>query len=140
MTETDNRAHAQFFHNAIKGENIVLKSSGIQMRSYNYVADCVSALLSVLVQGNSGESYNLANPESRLTIAELAQKIAIAGNSRVVFEIPDSVDIENQSPISKQVLSSSKVERLGWKPAFSVEEGISHTLRILREMSSSCMC
>ena len=63
MTETDNRAHAQFFHNAIKGENIVLKSSGIQMRSYNYVADCVSALLSVLVQGNSGESYNLANPE-----------------------------------------------------------------------------
>ena len=96
--------------------------------------------MSVLVQGNSGESYNLANPESRLTIAELAQKIAIAGNSRVVFEIPDSVDIENQSPISKQVLSSSKVERLGWKPAFSVEEGISHTLRILREMSSSCMC
>ena len=139
MTETDNRAHAQFFHNAIKGENIVLKSSGIQMRSYNYVADCVSALLSVLVQGNSGESYNLANPESRLTIAELAQKIAIAGNSRVVFEIPDSVDIENQSPISKQVLSSSKVERLGWKPAFSVEEGISLTLRILSAMSSSCM-
>lgn len=132
MTETDNRAHAQFFRNALDGENIILKSAGTQMRSYNYVADCAAALLSVLIQGISGEAYNLANPHSKLTIAELAKKIAVAGHSRVVFEIPDAVDLANQSPIPKQVLNSAKIEKLGWKPTFDVEEGICHTLNILR--------
>ena len=41
----------------------------LKMRSYNYVGDCAAALLSVLVQGNNGETYNLADPESVLTIA-----------------------------------------------------------------------
>lgn len=132
VTETDNRAHAQFFRNALDGENIILKSAGTQMRSYNYVADCAAALLSVLIQGISGEAYNLANPHSKLTIAELAKKIAVAGHSRVVFEIPDAVDLANQSPIPKQVLNSAKIEKLGWKPTFDVEEGICHTLNILR--------
>lgn len=132
ITETDNRAHAQFFHNALNGEDIVLKSAGTQMRSYNYVADCASALLSVLMRGNPGEAYNLANPQSTLTIAELAEKIAAAGNRKVVFEIPNALDIANQSPIPKQILNSGRIEKIGWRPAFSVEEGISHTLFILK--------
>ena len=130
MTTTDNRAHVQFFHNALDGEDILLKSAGRQMRSYNYVADCVAGLLTVLINGEPGEAYNLANPESRLTIAQLAAKIAKAESKKVVFEDPTSVEIANQSPIAKQVLDTQKLEKLGWKPAFSIEEGISHTLSI----------
>lgn len=132
MTSTDNRAHVQFFHNALNGEDIVLKSSGSQMRSYNYVADCVSALLTVLIRGVSGEAYNLANPRARLTIAQFADRIARTESKKIVFEDPSSVDIANRSPIAKQVLDSSKVEKLGWSPAFSVEDGITHTLNILK--------
>lgn len=47
------------------------------MRSYNYVADCSSALLSVLLSGNPGEAYNLANSNSVLTIADLAKKLRV---------------------------------------------------------------
>lgn len=50
-----------------------------QLRSYNYVTDCVSALICVLLHGNSGEAYNLANPQSKLTIAEFAKKIEKLG-------------------------------------------------------------
>lgn len=132
ITETDNRAHAQFFRNALNGESILLKSAGTQLRSYNYVADCVAALLSVLTQGTPGEAYNLANSQSILTIAELAEKIAIVGHCKVVFEIPSATDVANRSPIPKQVLNTSKVEKLGWQPAFSLEDGICHTLNILR--------
>lgn len=132
MTESDNRAHAQFFKNAVCGNKIVLKSLGTQMRSYNYVADCVSALLSVLLSGNPGEAYNLANSNSVLTIADLAKKIANVADSEVIFDIPNAADLANQSPIPKQVLSSKKVEKLGWKPAFSIDDGISHTLNMLR--------
>ena len=134
ITETDNRAHVQFFHNALAGENIVLKSAGNQMRSYNYVGDCAAALLTVLINGMEGEAYNLANPKSKLTIAQLAEKIAEIEGRRVIFEIPSFVDIVNQSPIPKQVLDTKKIEKLGWIPGFSLEEGICHTLNILKGM------
>ena len=134
ITAIDNRAHVQFFRNALSGKNIVMKSAGTQMRSYNYVADCVSGLLTVLVNGKPGEAYNLANPQTRLTIADLAQKIADIEKCKVVFENPTVVDIANQSPIPKQVLATRKLESLGWRPAFSVDEGVRHTLDILRSM------
>lgn len=134
MTLSDNRAHAQFLHNALAGKDIVMKSAGTQMRSYNYVADCVAGLLTVLVDGETGEAYNLANPKSTLTIAEFAKKTAAAEDCKVVFESPTEADVANQSPIPKQVLSTEKLEELGWRPAFDIDVGIRHTLDILKDV------
>lgn len=137
ITVTDNRAHAQFFHNAVLGNDIIMKSPGTQLRSYNYVGDCASALLSALINGTSGEAYNLANSEIKITIAQLAREIAKASGKKVIFENPSTLDIANQSPIPKQVLDTKKIEKLGWKPAFSIEEGVYHTLSILKEICCS---
>lgn len=131
MTDTDSRAHAQFIRNVLKGEDIVLKSSGSQMRSYCYIADCATAVLTVLLHGNSGEAYNSANPDSQITIAGLAQIIARNAGRKVVFTNPDTGDMANRTPIMKQVLSSDKIEGLGWKGRYTVEKGIAHTLAIL---------
>ena len=134
MTPSDNRAHTQFLHNALSGEDVVMKSAGTQMRSYNYVADCVAGLLTVLVNGNVGEAYNLANPKVRVTIAEFAEKIATAEECKVIFDDPTEADVANRSPIPKQILATKKLESLGWQPAFSIDLGIRHTLDILKEM------
>ncbi|MBS7059089.1 MAG: NAD-dependent epimerase/dehydratase family protein [Faecalibacterium prausnitzii] len=134
MTPSDNRAHTQFLHNALSGEDVVMKSAGTQMRSYNYVADCVAGLLTVLVNGNVGEAYNLANPKVRVTIAEFAEKIATAEECKVIFDDPTEADVANRSPIPKQILATEKLESLGWQPAFSIDLGIRHTLDILKEM------
>ena len=122
MTPSDNRAHTQFLHNALSGEDVVMKSAGTQMRSYNYVADCVAGLLTVLVNGNVGEAYNLANPKVRVTIAEFAEKIATAEECKVIFDDPTEADVANRSPIPKQMLATEKLESLGWQPAFSLKE------------------
>lgn len=132
ITPSDNRANVQFIRNVLDGEDIVMKSAGVQMRSYNYIADCVSAILTVLINGNSGEAYNIANPYCRVTIAGLAETIAKAVGRRVVFDNPDAVDFANRTPIEKQVLSSKKIEALGWKGAFTVRTGIKHTIDILQ--------
>lgn len=132
ITPSDNRANVQFLRNVLDGEDIVMKSAGTQMRSYNYVADCASALLSVLTKGNTGEAYNTANPKAKCTIAQLAEIIAGKAGKQVIFAEPDSTDLANRTPITKQVLSSRKIENLGWKGAFSLEDGIDHTLRILQ--------
>lgn len=132
ITPNDSRATAQFIRNVLKDEDIVLKSAGSQMRSYNYIADCVSGLLTVLINGKSGEAYNLANPNARITIAQFAEIAAKIAGKNVIFKEPSIVDVANRSPIQRQVLSSKKLESLGWKDAFSAEDGIRHTLLTLQ--------
>lgn len=129
----DNRAHAQFFRSAIEGKAIVLKSKGTQTRSYNYVADCVSGLLTVLVCGENGQAYNLANASSVVTIAEFATKIAKAVGSPMIYDLPNEIDIQNSSPIAQQILDTTKLEALGWHAAFDIDEGIRNTLNILKQ-------
>ena len=133
ITAVDNRANAQFIRNVLGGEDIVLKSEGLQMRSYCYIADCASVILTVLMNGKSGEAYNSANPDARITIAGFAGAIAEAASRNVVFAVPTNDDIAQRTPIAKQVLSSKKAEELGWKGHFSVQSGTEHTLRILKE-------
>lgn len=132
ITPTDSRANVQFIRNVLNNEDIVMKSAGTQMRSYNYIADCAAAMLTVLLKGKKGEAYNIANPDNRVTIAQLAGIIARKAGRKVVFENPTEVDIANRTPIAKQVLSSKKVEALGWTGAFSIDRGIEHTLDILK--------
>lgn len=132
ITSTDSRANVQFIRNVLNGEDIVMRSAGTQMRSYNYIGDCASAIITVLINGESGQAYNIANPDVRITIAQLAKMIAIAAKRKVVFSDPDIIDIANRTPIVKQVLSTKKIEDLGWKGAFTAESGIRHTLDILQ--------
>ena len=132
MLEGDNRANAQFLRNGALGKDIILKSKGSQMRSYAYTADCVSAILTILLVGDGGEAYNCANSESKCTIAEFAEIVAKVSGSKVVYENPSAADLANRSPVMRQVLDTKKLEGLGWKGRYSVEKGVTHTLRILK--------
>ena len=91
------------------------------------------ATLLLLINGKSGAPYNIANPNVRITIAKLAEIIAKAVNKKVIFADPSVLDIANRTPIAKQVLSSKKLENLGWVPMFNANEGVEHTIKILKE-------
>lgn len=134
ITKSDSRANAQFFRNAVNGEDIVLKSAGTQLRSYCYVADCASAILTILLNGEVGEAYNTANSNARVTIADFAKVIAETVGKEVVFLLPNDYDLANRTPIDKQVLCCRKIESLGWKGQYSIEDGVKHTIDILKEM------
>ena len=126
FTENDNRVYAQFIRNALKGEDIVMKSKGEQYRSWIYVVDCAAAILLLLTKGTSGEAYNVANSESNITIYQLAQKIATLRQRQVMMDIQEG---GNTTPITKAVFSTQKLEQLGWKPMFNMDEGLEHTIR-----------
>lgn len=127
-THFDNRAHTQFLKKAIRHQDIILKSQGQQIRSYSYVGDTVSGLLTVLLEGKNREAYNLSNNTVYISIAELAKKIATLAHVKIHYELNDL----QPSPFARAVLDSNKLERLGWKPAFDLEKGLLHTLMILR--------
>lgn len=132
FTETDNRVYAQFIRNILKGEDIIMKSTGEQFRSWCYVVDCVSALLFVLLKGSSGQAYNIADPTSVLTIKQLADMLADIGNCKVVMEVPSKKEIIGYNPVSKSVFSVGKLESLGWKVHGSMSEKMTEAVNFLK--------
>lgn len=128
FTEKDNRVYAQFILNVLHGENIVLKSKGEQYRSWLYVVDAANAILQLLVKGENANAYNVADDKSNVTIRELAECIADIANRKVVFDIPDDNNHGNTTPVTRAVFDTTKIQSIGWRPIFSLKEGLSHTL------------
>lgn len=136
-TPADSRANAQFVNDALAGRNIVMQSSGGQLRSYNYISDAVSGLLTVLVEGENGHAYNLGNPHVKKTIADFAQEVAKTVGLEVVFSKPDEALEKMQTPIPNQVLDTTALEKLGWTPAYSFAEGVQHTMQVFGELENA---
>lgn len=129
FTDSDTRAYAQFVRNARNHEDIVLKSKGEQYRSWLYVKDCASAILTILLKGQNGEAYNVADENSCVTIRELAETIANVGGGKVVFDLPSDVEKKGFSVIRKAVFNTSKLESLGWRPNYQLREALIETIK-----------
>ena len=132
MAKDDSKAHAQFIRNGLKGENIVLKSKGEQRRTYCYVIDAVTGLLCVLADGSVGEAYNVANENSIVSIAEVAQTVAKISGTKVVYDFPDDVERKGFSIPQNCILDNTKLRQLGWKGIYDIKIGISETIMILK--------
>ena len=133
ITNENSRADAQFLRNALAGEDIVMKSAGSQVRSYCYVSDAVSALLTILLKGETGTAYNVANRNASRSVREYAETLAKIAGVQVRFEIPADAEKRGYSTVSRAVQKPDRLEALGWQPQFSFEEGLEHTYRMMAE-------
>jgi nucleoside-diphosphate-sugar epimerase len=77
ILKTDTKALSQFLKNGVLGEDIVLKSSGTQYYSYLYVMDSVAGLLTILLKGENGGAYNIADDSSDIMLKDLAKSLRI---------------------------------------------------------------
>lgn len=136
VSANDNRATAQFLECAVSKKTIILHSEGKQMRSYTYVADCVSGMLTVLLNGVNGEAYNLANSNSRITILNFAQILAYKAGVECIIKTPNKCERKEHSPIEYAVLDSSKLENLGWMGKYDIYKGIESMLEIRQWIDS----
>lgn len=131
MLMSDSKALSQFIKKALNAEDIVLKSEGNQFYSYSYVADITSAIFKILFDGKNGEAYNVSN--SDITLKALAGMIAESVGRKVVFELPDETERKGYSTATKAILDTTKVQKLGWEPLYTMEQGIRRTIEILKE-------
>lgn len=136
MLTSDTKAVSQFIKKGVAGEDIVLKSAGTQYYSYQYMADSVSGLLTILLCGESGEAYNIAEDHSDIMLKDLAAFIAHLNEKEFVFEIPDAIEAAGYSTATKARLDGHKLQCLGWKPKYTIKEGIERTINILRAGNS----
>lgn len=131
--QEDKRVSSAFVLDALKGKKIIMKSTGSQIRSYTYSLDCATAMLYALVKGNPGEAYNISNPHSIISIAEMAKTIAEIGNVDLEFDLPTEGETKQFNPMNNSSLNSEKLSALGWKAFFDAKDGFKNTLDILSE-------
>ena len=131
-TDSDNRASSQFPRDALAGKDIVMKSAGSQLRSYCYVLDCVSAMLAVLLRGETGRAYNISNPDSIVTIRQMAESFANAAGVSVVFDNPTDAEAKSYNLMDNSALNSAALEALGWHGLFDLASGVKATLDAMK--------
>lgn len=128
FTEKDNRVYAQFIRNVLQGQDIIMKSTGEQFRSWCYVVDCVSALLYILLRGKNGQAYNIADNSSNISIRNLAEMIAGIGGKEVVMQLPSDDEKKGYNVVTRSVFSTQKLESLGWSVQGSMIEKMERTV------------
>lgn len=128
----DKRVSSDFAFKAANNIPLVLKSSGMQKRSYCYCVDVAVAILTVLLKGRSAESYNIGTKES-MSIRDMAEIYAKAGKVQLQYAVPTKSELEAFNPMDNATLNCDKLNTLGFQSSFSIRESLEHTVRILRE-------
>ncbi len=136
ISKEENRVFAQFAKSAINKTDIVLHTKGESVGNYCYTRDVVMAVLLLLIRGDAGEAYTVANEESNTTIADMARMVAKEfgkGKVNVVFDIPENIASMGYAPDVKMKLNSDKLQSLGWKPEVSLRETYERMIGSLME-------
>lgn len=119
----DGRVFAEFARCIVEKRNIVLKTKGETIRSYIYITDAVSAILSMLEKGDNGESYNIANSDTTCSIKEMAEMLCNQYQQpKLVIKIEDKYF----PCTTKYYLDTTKYyNKSGWKASVDLMEAYS---------------
>ena len=77
-------------------------------------------------------TYRVKYPEASLK--ELAEILCTCGNVKLHYQEPSIKEKQIFNPMSNSSLNSTKLESLGWRGLFSPEEGLAHTVDILKSV------
>ena len=125
MHVNDGRVVSNFILQALAGEPITLFGDGGQTRSFCYVDDLVSGLVSLM---NSADDVtgpvNLGNPVE-ITIRELAETIVgLTGSRSQLVHKP----LPQDDPRQRKPDISLAREVLGWEPKSTWQDGLTKTI------------
>lgn len=131
---SDIRVSSAFAFAAARGNDIVMKSSGSQVRSYTHALDCATAILFVAMCGKNCEAYNIANPNSNVSIRQMAETIAKCAKVKLKMDLPIDSEKSAFNPMQNSSLDSSKLLSLGWEPIFDIQNGMKNTINVIKSM------
>jgi nucleoside-diphosphate-sugar epimerase len=115
-----------FVEAALDGRELVIHGDGSQIRAWCYVDDLVDAVLLCLEREAAiGESFNIGNPRSAVTIYDLATRIQRLARARgeLRFQPLHYTDVELRIPNIDKAR-----ELLGFEPTVELDEGLARTI------------
>ncbi|MDD2957039.1 MAG: NAD-dependent epimerase/dehydratase family protein [Lachnospiraceae bacterium] len=128
ILDSNTRADVYFLRQVMNKKDIVMYSKGTQVRSYCYVNDCTAGMLYAALAGESGEIYNIGDESCVITLWDYAQKLADIGGVELRYEPETTPAGTVFLKTTRCILDTTKLRGLGWKPQYSLEEGIKDML------------
>lgn len=132
LGERYSHGHVIDFFNALRADPTRLRvlGNGKQRKSYLYVQDCVSGILTALAAHESGFAvYNLGTDESITVDESIATICAHLGVDPVLEHTGGIRGWAGDSPLIH--LDTAKIRALGWEPTATIREAIVKTLEFL---------
>jgi GDP-L-fucose synthase len=107
---------------------VVLWGSGTPLREFLHVDDLAKAILICLEKYDDSQQINIGSGDE-ISIKDLGQKIAnLTGfTGKVVW------DANRPDGTPRKVLDSKKINKLGWKRAITLDQGIASTVKWYQE-------
>jgi UDP-glucose 4-epimerase len=115
-----------FIEAALAGNDLTVRGDGSQIRAWCYVDDMVEAVRLCLEHPNAvGQSFNIGNPRSAVTIFDLAQRVKrLTGcPGEIVFAPLDYVDVELRIPNVTKAR-----EEIGFEAQVELDDGLERTI------------
>ena len=107
---------------------VVLWGSGTPLREFLHVDDLAKAILVCLEKYNDSQQINIGSGDE-ISIKDLGQKIA----NLTGFTGKITWDEHRPDGTPRKVLDSTKINKLGWKPAITLDQGIAATVEWYQE-------
>lgn len=124
MAIGDGRVVSNFIVHALRNENITIYGDGKQTRSFCFVDDLVTGIISLMdLKNRPSKPINLGNP-NEFTMLELAQVIlkVTNSNSKLVFK-----DLPSDDPRQRKPDITAAKNLLDWEPKIELLEGVTKT-------------
>jgi nucleoside-diphosphate-sugar epimerase len=115
-----------FIEAALAGRDLTIHGDGSQIRAWTYVSDMVSGVLACLEhEAAPGQTFNIGNPRSTVTVYDLAQRIARLSEAtgQIVFQPLHYADVELRIPNVEKARTV-----LGWEPVVELDDGLEKTI------------
>ena len=125
MQIDDGRIVSNLICQALTGQPLTIYGNGEQTRSFCYVSDMVSGLISLMdVPGNPGRPVNLGNPDE-FTINQLSGLVlSMTRSDSIIVNRPLPVD----DPRRRQPDITCARELLSWSPKIPLQQGLKPTI------------
>ena len=118
-----------FVTNLLEGEKVPLYGEGLNERDWLYVRDHCAAIHLLVDAGTPGEIYNIG-ADAQLANIDLTRRIldALDAGSGMVEHVEDRLGHD-----LRYAVDSSRIQDLGWQPAYSFDEHLETTIAWYRD-------
>tara|TARA_R110000824_G_scaffold99969_3_gene237639 strand:+ start:173 stop:1144 length:972 start_codon:yes stop_codon:yes gene_type:complete len=129
--QTGESAIQTFIKKALNNETITIHGDGDQIRAWCYIEDFIEGILKCIYTPNiEGESFNIGNSRTAITILGLAEMVCriLNSKSKIIFSDPLSADIALRIPSTQKA-----ADLLDFKATINLENGILKTAKWVKK-------
>ena len=134
MGHDDRRVIPMFAYQALNGRTIPVHGTGQQTRTFCYITDAIYGFLLTLLDGKSGEAYNIGNPDNEISMVQLAGMFAklVDGASFDTVDYPSTYPAGEPNRRCPDITKAR--DHLGWQPAIPLRQGLEKTIAFFDEL------